>query len=231
VAVLTAGILFAVVAACQAAATVAPASEAASRAISVCPESGEFPPQNVTDQAVAILTDRLHRIGVEDAAISVSSCIDITSNAAGSLTGDDLAALLGTGLVELVPVPPDQAGQVLAGSPAPVELEPILAGDDLAGATIAAAPGGAQPTLDIQLTPAANATLARWSREHVGEELAFVVDGQVVETLAVREPITNGRLAIQPATAGTRLSVQTIAALIGSGPLPEGWAQPELPQG
>lgn len=59
-----------------------------------------------------------------------------------------------------------------------------------------------QPSLMIALEPEAQSRLAGLTTEHVGENLALVVEGKVVSEPRITAPITQGRLQLTPGAGG-----------------------------
>jgi preprotein translocase subunit SecD len=209
-------------------------STIADHAPSMCPQSGEAPPKDVTDEAVRILRERLTLLGVADPEITVASCIEVAFSRTGQEAEAVQAAVLGTGRVELVPVPADQAEAVHIGGPPPEAVPPLVGPQDLAGAATSPGSGGAGPTLVLTLTDAGTGAVASWTRVHVGEAIALVVDGVVVAMPITNEPILGGSvsLSVGGQSEGQRtIPIEAVRAMVESGPLPIEWAQPERPQG
>ncbi len=80
-----------------------------------------------------------------------------------------------------------------ARSPSPIE---ITRADIASVETARGGDDGNQPVLQIELTPDAGQRLEDFTTAHVGEEVAIVVDGEVVLQPRVRDPIAGGRLEI-----------------------------------
>jgi preprotein translocase subunit SecD len=219
----------ALVGACEPAGTGATPQASGEHAYTICPPSGELPPNAINDRAVEILDARLVALGVETSSIGVgAACIDVTASTT-SATQDAAvrAAVLGTGTITLVAARAD--GQTTSVGLAPPDgVVPVLSGTDFRSAMVVEPSPGA-PALGIAFSDAGSATIASWSRLHPGELTALVVDGVVV---ALPEP--NGLL-----TDGMNVSLgetppvplEALAAMINTGPLPPEWAQPRVPQG
>lgn len=199
-------------------------------AYTICPPGGELPAQEATDRAVAILGQRLALLGFDAPRINVGACIEVEV----PITPNDAAvqaALLATGEVELVPIPADQADGLNAGGSVPDGLQPLVATADIDSGEVQTDDQG-QPQLLIGLSNVGSAALANWSRVHVNEPMALVVDGVVIAIPTMNEPITTGQVAIAFGSVNPPpIPVAAIAAMIESGPLPPEWAQPERPQG
>lgn len=219
------------VAACQAQPSAEPLPTLPVRhAYTICPPGGEAPAPAVTDRAIVILRDRLRALGVDSPTFKVGACIEIET----PITADDTAiqaAVLGTGRLEIIPVPADQIDSVKIGGAPPVGVQPLVAGADITSSEVGIAAGTNQPTLTILLSDAGSAAMATWTTAHVGEMLALAVDGVVVGVPTVDEPITAGEVQLTLTAEPLPVPLRTIGAMIESGPLPPEWAQPERPQG
>lgn len=202
---------------------------AAPHAYSICPQSGELPPTDVNDEAVSVLRERLSLLGVAEPDVTIGSCIELALELTGQDPDTVQAAVLGTGRVELVPVPPEQVGAIQAGSLGPVGVQPIVASSDLTGAAIAADEAG-HPVLTLTMTPAGADALGAWTAGHVGGSVALVVDGVVAAVPVINGPTPGGSVQVSFG-ATPPVALEALRVMVLSGPLPEAWAQPERPQG
>jgi len=190
----------------------------------LCPASGELPAVEENDAAIRVVGARLDAMGVAG-KVSIGTCLDVSIE---GVAGDDAlrAVLFGSGLVEVVAVPPDRAAAVQPGEPPPDDLAVVLDGTmgDIAGA---AADAGA---VEIRLSDAAASRVSTWTTTHPGEALALVLDGGVVGTLPIDGSIGGGVLRV-PVGEVSGLTPAAVAALLAAGPLPGDWRQPDAPQG
>lgn len=141
-------------------------------------------------------------------------------------------------VVEL-PVPPDPdrvrriLGQVGAVSFVPVAGDPPSAGDVidpglpvLFGAEAIESASStspiqvAQPVVSIQLTRDGTATMATWTRTHVGSHLAIVIDGRVVLAPRIQAAIEGGSVEIMPAGDFDAAAIRDLVTILDAGPLP-----------
>ncbi len=216
--------------ACQATPSTEPTpTGAVEHVYSICPAGGQLPAADVTDRAIAILRDRLVRLGVAGPTFKLGDCLEVQAPA----TSDDAsvqAAVLGTGLVTIVPVPAGVDGVKVGGAP-PDGIQPLVEGADITAAELGTRPDTGLATLVIHLSDMGSAVMAGWTRVHVGERLALAVDGVAIALPTVNEPITTGQIEIAFTGEALPIPLRTIAAMIESGPLPPEWAQPERPQG
>jgi preprotein translocase subunit SecD len=72
-----------------------------------------------------------------------------------------------------------------------------------------------QSALDLQLTPAGGEAFAAFTQRHVGKTIDLVIDGKVVISPRLAEPITGGRITVSGAFAPGRL--EGIARKISAG--------------
>jgi preprotein translocase subunit SecD len=216
--------------ACQATPSTEPTpTGAVEHAYSICPAGGQLPAAEVTDGTITILRDRLVRLGVVGPTFKLGDCLEVQAPAAT----DDAsvqAAVLGTGLVTIVPVAAGVDGVKVGGGP-PDGVQPLVESADITAAEVGTRPDTGLATLVIHLSDVGSAALAGWTRVHVGDRLALVVDGVAIALPTVSEPITNGQIEIAFTGDALPIPLRTIVAMIESGPLPPEWAQPERPQG
>lgn len=217
-------------AACQAQPSAEPSSsEPAGNAYSICPAGGALPAAEITDRAIAILRERLARLEIDEPTFSLEACLEVETPIAADHAAAQ-AAVLGTGLVELIPV---AAGvtDVQVGSATPDGVQAIAGGADITSAEVRTPADTGLRTLVVGLSDTGSAAVAGWTRLHLGERLALVVDGVVIALPTVTSPITTGRIEVAFTGDALPIPLRTVAAMIESGPLPPEWAQPERPQG
>jgi preprotein translocase subunit SecD len=133
---------------------------------------------------------------------------------------DEVAQLAGaTGRVDFVPLgqASAQPGQQVDST----EFPPLFPATEVADATIGSDQNGLR-TVDLTLRSQGTALLARYTAEHVGESMAIVLDGQVVSSFVVMEPIVDGRLQISVAgDGGSQLAeAQALVTTLKFGQLP-----------
>jgi preprotein translocase subunit SecD len=73
--------------------------------------------------------------------------------------------------------------------------QPVLTEADVRQAEMAFTPAG-EPAVVLTLSDAGRATLAELTRTHLGQPLAFVVDGELRLAPIVEEPVLDGRVAL-----------------------------------
>jgi preprotein translocase subunit SecD len=105
------------------------------------------------------------------------------------------------GELTFVPLPADRYGTVATGGPSGViegqplpgdaGLKPLFTGS----AIVAASPTtdqNAVPAVRFELDPAATKLFADYTRDHIGESFAIVLDGTVLSLPSIAAPIANG---------------------------------------
>jgi preprotein translocase subunit SecD len=201
--------------------TVGEGSPVIAARITLLPVAGVKPTKAETDEAVAVLTARLDALGVGNFSISAGDDITVELDEQADLAKVQ-PAVQTPGVIEFSPQPGDEAlpqiGEQVSGQ------ESLWTGDEVESASASTDSQGAA-TLTVHLTAAGKTALATWSAAHVGDYLVIVLDGRVVAVARVEAPIPGGTLDITSPT-GFRIPPESLAAILASGPLPEGWRQP-----
>jgi len=83
-----------------------------------------------------------------------------------------------------------EAASADGGEPVPILPERYVSNADVESARVERVDNRCQ--VSIRLTPEGTARLARLTRDHIGDQLALVLDGQVVMTPTIRSEITQG---------------------------------------
>jgi hypothetical protein len=89
---------------------------------------------------------------------------------------------------------------------------PLVANRDLSGARVGQAEG--RQVLELGLEQDAAARLRSYTADHVGAQLAFVVDGRVRQVMRVLDPIVGDGLMVDP---GDPDEVTALAHALGGG--------------
>jgi preprotein translocase subunit SecD len=95
----------------------------------------------------------------------------------------------------------------------------IMTGKHLRSAKVGSDEFG-RPEIDFELTPEGTEIFAKYTREHVGEFLAIVLDGVVISCPRIREPITEGRGRITSEKGFTLEEARHLAVILQYGALP-----------
>jgi preprotein translocase subunit SecD len=74
--------------------------------------------------------------------------------------------------------------------------EPVITGADVTSATTAFDPYDGRPRVEVELTPAGGERFHQYTRDHVGQMIAIVVDGELDSAPVIQGPIPGGRIQI-----------------------------------
>ena len=77
-----------------------------------------------------------------------------------------------------------------------VEKTPVVGVDDLASANTWVSKG--QAFVGIKLTDDGAKKIQKFTRDHIGERMALVVDGRLIKAPTIRDPIRGSALQIEP---------------------------------
>ena len=124
----------------------------------------------------------------------------------GISNAEDVRRLIGaTGRLDFVALPPERYGtddpnaQTPGGVPAGTrlyeqdpELTPLFSGDQLASASAGIDTTSGRQVVQFELKDQGRQLFADYTREHVNEFFAIVLDGEVVSAPSINEPITGG---------------------------------------
>jgi len=104
-------------------------------------------------------------------------------------------------------------------TPAVQVYRTIMTGKHLKSAKVGSDEFG-RPEIDFELTPEGTEIFAKYTREHVGEFLAIVMDGVVISCPRIREAITEGRGRITSEKGFTLEEARRLAIILRYGALP-----------
>jgi protein-export membrane protein SecD len=141
-----------------------------------------------------ILEDRVNETGVAEPQVVVQGTDRIVVEMPGVSDLDQIRQLVGqTGQLHFVPLgdTPATEGQV-------IDLnvnKPLFDGTQLSSATIGSDQNGRR-TVDFTLKPDAAKQFEDFTRDHVQEYFAVVLDGKVITAPVINEPIPGGRVQI-----------------------------------
>ena len=99
-----------------------------------------------------------------------------------------------------------------------IRVEPLLDGDDIADAAPGTGPYDEMPVVKIRFTPSGAVRLAQVTANNVNKPIAIVLDGAILSTPTVLEPMLNGEAQI--AGRFTIESARMLAIQLRSGRLP-----------
>ena len=148
-----------------------------------------------------IIANRVDRTGVAEAVVVVQGTDRIVVEMPGVQNADNVRDLVGqTGQLEFVPLGSTQAtqGQVLdAGS-----YEPLFRGDQLETASVGTDPTTGAIVVTFVLKGEGARLFEDYTRDHVGEYFAIVLDREVISAPVINEAIPGGRVQISGGGVG-----------------------------
>lgn len=177
------------------------------------PDDGATPTREEMDIARSITQSRLEATGIAALRVSIQEPDRLVVEAAPASVIEAVRALAGaTGRLDFVPL-----GSTRMSSGEEIDLDrfpPLFSGDQVASASIGADQAG-QRTIDLVLRDEGRRLLAGYTRDHVGDSVAIVLDGKVLTAPVVQGAITDGRVQI---TAGfPLLEAQNLVTILKSG--------------
>lgn len=193
----------------------------------VIPSTREVPAAADTEAAVAVLIRRLQALGIESVDSSVGIGIELEVPTGEPLDDAIIDVLGATGDLRFVPLPPESYGPggapAAIGEPLPVDAPALLGRADVESIS------RAEPTgLVVSLRPEAAEAFATFTREHVGETMAVMIDDRVALLPMIQSEIANGEIVLQPGADSADILDEITAILMG-GKLPDAWADPVVP--
>jgi hypothetical protein len=197
------------------------------RTFIVLPASPEVPSKAESTVAGNVLMARLRALGV--GTFTMGGGYGMTFILPASGPADDLirAVLAAPGSVRFIPIPSGDP-TVVAGQTLPPTGAELFGSEGVASIKDGTDQNG-NPALDVELTPAGERTFADWTPQHVGEQLAIVLDGRVVSAPIILAPIRGTiQISNESSSAGVTLDAATRAILMG-GILPHGWQGARVP--
>jgi protein-export membrane protein SecD len=151
-----------------------------------------------------IIERRVNSTGVSEPIVVVQGTDRVVVELPGATDRDAIERLVGTtGQLTFVPLPADRFGTATTGSGGPLGVidgqplpEPVpdalFAGSHLTGANPGSDQSTQQPVVAFTLDDVASKLFADYTRDHVNDFFAIVLDGTVISAPSIREPITSG---------------------------------------
>lgn len=200
------------------------------------PGTGKVVTDADLDRTVSIIRNRLDTIGSAGIKVEKHAPDEIVVDVPGLVDDSQVRDLIGvTGKLAFVPLPADQYGSMTAGGPVtPAGALPIPTAGEVIPSTLRVLldgsdidPAASQThasfdttvnvwTVAVGLTSAGAGKLASWSTSHIGDYLAIVLDGKVVEVPFLQSPITDGKLEMSGVfTKESAASLATVLQFAG----------------
>ena len=176
-----------------------------------------------------IIERRVNATGVAEPQVQTQGTDRVVVEIPGVSDVDQVRKLIGaTGRLEFVPLPADQYGTSSAqGSKAPPQqgdqidpsLTPLFGGDQIASAAPSFDSTTNERAVAFELRSDASRKFAEYTRTHVGEYFAIVLDGVVQSAPTIREPITTGQGQISGSFSTAEMNTLVTTLKYGALPL------------
>ncbi len=194
--------------------------------------SGTAVPDAVAMAAIRdIVQQRLNAAGFADPVVTADGADRIVVDLP---RGTDVAQLeplvLRRGQIAFVPLPADRYGTSTSGGPTGVvdgqplpsdpSLTPLFSGTGIVAAN-PSSDGNGGPAVQFELDAAATTLFSDYTRDHVGDFFAIVLDDTVIAVPSIREQITNGSGQITMGTGTDAVaSMDELVSILRYGALP-----------
>jgi preprotein translocase subunit SecD len=167
------------------------------------PVNGKSPTAADMSTIRDIIERRVNSTGVVEPVVAVHGNDRVVIELPGATNREEIERLVGqTGQLTFVPLPADTYGTsttggptgVIDGQPLPSDpaLVPLFTGQHLTGANPGQDSQTGQPVVAFTLDGEASKLFADYTRDHVNDFFAIVLDGTVISAPSIREPITSG---------------------------------------
>jgi preprotein translocase subunit SecD len=152
----------------------------------------------------SIIENRVNATGVAEPQVFTQGSDRIVVEIPGVSDVEEVRKLIGsTGRLDFVPLPVDRYGtttnpgtmsaregdKLYEADPA---LKPLFSGDQLASAAPSFDSQSGERAVSFTLKSEGSRLFGDYTRQHVGEFFAIVLDGEVISAPSIREPITGG---------------------------------------
>ncbi len=165
-----------------------------------------------------IIENRINQYGVAEPIVQTQGGDRIVVEIPGVTNEQDVRGLIGsTGRLDFVEVPPARANEVIPGGRIPADLEVVFSGDKIASASAGFDPQNRR-AVDFVLTEEGARIFADYTRNHVGEQFAIVLDGIVQSAPEIQSAIPSGQGQISGTF--TQEEVNALVTVLRYGALP-----------
>ena len=167
------------------------------------PVDGKAPDAAAMATIRDIIERRVNSTGVSEPIVAVHGADRVVVELPGATDREEIERLVGaTGQLTFVPLPADRFGTasttggatgVTEGAPLPGDpLPPLFTGEHLTAANPGTDQSSGRPVVAFSLDDEASKLFAAYTKDHVGEFFAIVLDGTVISAPSINEPITGG---------------------------------------
>jgi hypothetical protein len=168
------------------------------------------------------LKARLESLGLGSATVTARDDGTMTMEVPGAFETKEVERVLAApGMLQFIPVPQALYGQVVQGEPLPkdmTDIEPLITSSELESAVVGEEPNTSEPVVTIQLTDIGARLFDDHAADHLGEQIAVVLDGVVLTAPVLYASEFGGQMLI--VGDFTESEVQSLAAILRSGSLP-----------
>lgn len=181
-----------------------------------------------------IIERRVNSTGVTEPVVVTQGTDRVIVELPGATNREAIEKLVGqTGQLTFVPLPPETYGTestnqgqgpngVVQGEPLPNDpsLKPLFTGDQLASANPSTDENG-QPAVAFELKSEAAKLFGDYTRDHVGDYFAIVLDTTVISAPSIRSAITGGSGIITTGTGAQAVKeMKELVTILQYGSLP-----------
>ncbi|MEA2538478.1 MAG: preprotein translocase subunit SecD [Chloroflexota bacterium] len=199
------------------------------------PVGGKVPDAAAMTVIRDIIEKRVNSTGVSEPVVVVQGTDRVVVELPGATDRETIEQLIGTtGQLTFVPLPPEKYGTATSGAgplgivdggplPNDPDLKPLFDGTHLTGANPGSDQNTGQPVVAFTLDDVASKLFADYTRTHVNDFFAIVLDNTVISAPSIREPITSGSGQITMGTgadAVARMNALVTVLKYGSLPFP-----------
>ncbi|MGZ8515137.1 MAG: protein translocase subunit SecD [Candidatus Limnocylindrales bacterium] len=181
-----------------------------------------------------IIERRVNSTGVAEPIVVVQGTDRVVVELPGATDREAIERLVGaTGQLTFVPLPGDRYGTAATGSGGPLgvvdgqplpndpQLAPLFDGTHLTGANPGSDQNTGQPVVAFTLDDVASKLFADYTRDHVDDFFAIVLDNTVISAPSIREPITSGSGQITMGTGAEAVTqMNSLVTVLRYGSLP-----------
>jgi hypothetical protein len=176
------------------------------------PASGE-----AHTRVVRVLRDRLSAIGLAPVIVASVDADRIAVDVPADSDLDRVRRVLGSvGRIEFVPL---GSVEVEAGQSIDPSLPPLFGGDQIESASIGTDQVGSR-VVTFRLAAEGTRLFGEWTRDHIGEVFAIVVDGTILSAPRINAEIPGGDVEISQPGGWDLTEADNLVALLDSGELP-----------
>lgn len=192
----------------------------------VLPADGQAPTPELLEQTRTIIEERVNATGVAEPIVATQGTDRVSVELPGLAAEDmhEIGSLIGTaGVIEFMPVPAELQGLVGEG-PLPegmLDQAPLFTGVEIDSAAIAQHQATGEFVLDLRLTDTGARLFDEYAADHFGEQLAIVLDDEVISAPFIQAARFDGRAQISGGPGGfSAMEASRLATVLRFGPLP-----------